>query len=272
MSDLVTIDINNHVADVRLNRPEKMNALSWDMFDAIFEAGQALAGNRDVRAVVLSGEGRGFCAGMDLENFTGGLPGEPFGDGRGGNWPNYYQRPAWVWKTIPAPVICALHGPAYGGGLQIALAADFRIAHPEIKLSLMEIKWGMIPDMTASQTLRDLVPVDVAKELSFTGRVVNGPEAKELGLVTSLNESPLEAAMEMAAVIAAKNPDAVARSKYMFETTWRGETLQGLADEEHLQTPVLMSPNQVESVMAAVEGRDANFEPRAFGTFDELAS
>ena len=272
MSDLVTIDINNHVADVRLNRPEKMNALSWDMFDAITAAGQSLVENRDVRAIVLSGEGRSFCAGMDLENFSSGGMSDPFGDGRGGNWPNYYQAPAYIWKSIPAPVICALHGAAYGGGFQIAMGADIRIAHPDTKLSLMEIKWGLIPDMSASQTLRDLVPLDVAKELAFTGRVVNGQEAKDIGLVTSVNENPLESALEMAAVIASKNPDAVARSKYMFESTWRGDNLQGLAEEERLQTPVLMSPNQVESVMAAVEGRDANFEPRAFGSFDELAS
>lgn len=272
MSDLVTINVQNHVADVRLNRPDKMNALSWDMFDAISAAGKSLAENRDVRAVVLSGEGRSFCAGMDLENFTGGGMSDPFGDGRGGHWPNYYQTPAYVWKSIPAPVICALHGAAYGGGFQIAMGADIRIAHPETRLSLMEIKWGLIPDMSASQTLRDLVPLDVAKELAFTGRVVGGQEAQALGLVTSLNEDPLTAAMEMARTIASKNPDAIARSKYMLETTWRGESLEGLAEEERLQTPVLMTPNQVESVMAAIEQREPTFEPRAFTQFDELAS
>lgn len=272
MSDLVTIDILNHVADVRLNRPDKMNALSWDMFEAISAAGRSLAQNRAVRAVVLSGEGRGFCAGMDLENFTGGGMQDPFGDGRGGHWPNYYQNPAWVWKSVPAPVICALHGAAYGGGFQIAMGADIRIAHPQVKLSLMEIKWGLIPDMSASQTLRDLVRLDVAKELAFTGRVVGGEEARELGLVTALSDTPREAALEMAAVIAARNPDAVARGKYMFDNTWRGESLPGLAEEERLQTPILMSPNQVESVMAALEQREPEFAERAFTSFDELAS
>ena len=271
MPNLVTITIDKHVADVRLNRPEKMNALSWDMFDAISAAGESLVENKDVRAVVLSGEGRSFCAGMDLENFSGGGMSNPFGDGRGGSWPNYYQHPAYVWKSIPAPVICALHGAAYGGGFQIAMGADIRIAHPEARLSLMEIKWGLIPDMSASQTLRDLVPLDVAKELAFTGRVVGGEEAKSLGLVTSVNEAPLEAALEMAGVIASNNPDAVARGKYMFETTWRGDNLAGLAEEERLQTPVLMSANQVESVMAAMEKREPAFEERSFTRYDELA-
>ncbi|QFU75614.1 crotonase/enoyl-CoA hydratase family protein [Halioglobus maricola] len=270
MSDLVTIDIQNHVADVRLNRPEKMNALSWDMFDAITSAAKELASNRDVRAIVLSGEGKGFCAGMDLENFGAGLGQDPFGEGRGGFTPNYYQEPAYLWKAIPAPVICALHGAAYGGGFQIAMGADIRIAHPGTKLSLMEIKWGMIPDMSASQTLRDLVRVDVAKELAFTGRVLQGPEALDLGLVTRLSETPYDDARALAENIASKNPDAVARSKYMFETTWRGDSVDGLAAEERLQGPILGQSNQVESVMAALEGREPTFVDRAFGDFTEL--
>jgi enoyl-CoA hydratase/carnithine racemase len=272
MTDLVSIDIRNHIADVRLNRPDKMNALNWDMFDAITAAGRALAENRDVRVVVLSGEGRAFCAGMDLENFAGGGMQDAFGEGRGGSWPNYYQSPAWVWKSVPAPVICALHGVAYGGGFQIAMGADIRIAHPETRLSLMEIKWGLIPDMSASQTLRDLVRLDVAKELTFTGRVVGGTEALDIGLVTSLSDTPLEAALSMAETIAGKNPDTVARSKYMLETVWHGDARAGLAEEERLQTPLLHSPNQVEAVMSALENRAADFSERSFGRFDELAS
>ncbi len=272
MTDLVTIDIQNHIADVRLNRPDKMNALSWDMFEAITAAGKAVAANRDVRAVVLSGEGRGFCAGMDLENFAGGGADDMFGPGRGGFWPNYYQSTAWVWKEVPAPVICALHGVAYGGGFQIAMGADIRIAHPETRLSLMEIKWGLIPDMSASQTLRDLVRLDVAKELTFTGRVVGGQEALEIGLVTSLNEAPREAALSMAEVIAGKNPETIARGKYMLDHTWHGDTHEGLAQEERLQAPLLRSPNQVEAVMSALEKRDPQFSERSFDSFDELAS
>ena len=171
MSALVTVEINEHVAHVRLNRPEKMNALSWPMFEAITATGRELATNKDVRAIVLSGEGRGFCAGLDLENFASGdINDNFFGPGRGGFWPNFYQSPAYTWKSIPVPVICAVHGVAYGGGFQIAMGADIRIAQPGSKLSVMEIKWGLIPDMSASQTLRDLVRLDVAKELTFTGQ------------------------------------------------------------------------------------------------------
>jgi len=171
MSELVTVHIENHIAHVSLNRPEKFNALSWPMFEAIADTGQALAGNRDVRAVILSGAGDHFCAGLDLENFATMPPGEDlFGPGRGGFWPNYYQRPAAVWREVPVPVICALHGVAYGGGLQIALGADIRIAQPDARLSVMEIKWGIIPDMAATQTLRNLVRLDIAKDLTFTGR------------------------------------------------------------------------------------------------------
>lgn len=271
MPDLVTIDITNHIADVRLNRPDKMNALSWDMFEAITAAGKQLAQDRSIRAVVLSGEGRSFCAGMDLENFTSDQMDDMFGPGRGGFWPNYYQSPAYVWKSIPVPVICALHGAAYGGGFQIAMGTDIRIAHPETRLSLMEVKWGLIPDMSASVTLRDLVRLDIAKELTFTGRVVEGEEAQQVGLVTSLSDTPLETALEMAAVIAGKNPDTLARGKYMLENNWHGDAHQALSEEERLQAPILKSPNQVEAVFSAIERREANFSDRAFTEFSEIS-
>ena len=273
MTELVTVDINDHVAHVKLNRPEKMNALSWDMFEAITETGRQVATNKDIRAVVLSGEGRGFCAGMDLENFAGnGLNNNAFGPGRGGFWPNYYQSPAYIWKAVPVPVICALHGVAYGGGFQIAMGADIRIAHPQSKLSLMEIKWGIIPDMSGSQTLRDLVRVDVAKELAFTGRVVEGEEAAALGLVTRLDENPLEAALAMARDIAGRNPDAISYSKYMLDTTWHGDDMEGLRVEEKLQGRILGTPNHIESIMASMEGRPAKLAQRQIETFEDIGN
>ncbi len=271
MSDLVSIDIQNHIADVRLNRPDKMNALSWDMFEAITAAGNTLAKDKSIRAVVLSGEGRSFCAGMDLENFTSDQMDDMFGPGRGGFWPNYYQSPAYVWKSVPVPVICALHGAAYGGGFQIAMGADIRIAHPGTRLSLMEVKWGLIPDMSASVTLRDLVRLDIAKELTFTGRVIEGEEAQDIGLVTSLSDTPRESALAMAAVIAGKNPDTIARGKYMLENNWHGDAQLALSEEERLQAPILKSPNQVEAVFSAIERREANFTDRAFTGFPEIA-
>ncbi|MGB4343115.1 MAG: crotonase/enoyl-CoA hydratase family protein [Moraxellaceae bacterium] len=270
MTELVTISVVDHVADIRLNRPEKMNALSIPMFDAINAAAEQVMSDRSIRAVVLSGEGRAFCAGLDLSNFTnpdtfGG--GDAFGNGRGGYWPNFYQKPGYLWKDVPVPVICALHGVVFGGGLQIALGADIRIAHPETRLSLMEIKWGLIPDMSGTQTLRDLVRLDVAKELAFTGRIVEAPEAQQIGLVTRLDDNPREAALAMARDIAQKNPQAVTLGKLLLESTWHGDDARGLEMEEKLQAQLLMTPNQMEAVMAGMQKRPANFTER---TIDRL--
>lgn len=270
MSELVTITVADHVADVRLNRPEKMNALSMAMFEAISAAAQQVMRDRSVRAVVLSGEGRAFCAGLDLANFTGpqAFGGNPFGPGRGGFWPNFYQQPGYLWKDVPVPVIAALHGAVFGGGLQIALGADIRIAHPDVQMSLMEIKWGLIPDMSGTQTLRDLVRIDIAKELAFTGRVVGGAEAEKIGLVTRLDEHPHAAAMTLAREIATKNPQAIMLDKLILESTWHGDDARGLELEEKLQASVIMSANQVEAVMAGMQKRPALFSERTIDRLD----
>ena len=265
MTDLVTIDIKGGIADVRLNRPDKYNALSPDMFKAIIAAGERLAQAREVRAVVLSGNGRGFCAGLDMSSFqgmAGSGPRSGSGGGTGGllqrdeRPENHAQRPAYVWKRLPVPVIAAVHGVAYGGGCQIALGADIRIAAPDAKLSVMEIKWGLIPDMSLTQTLRDLVPLDVAKELTFTGRVLSGVEAQALGLVTRVAEDPLAAAMSLAEEIAGKSPDAIRAGKRLFEESWHADERTGLELESSLQVALIGTPNQVESIKA-------NFEKRA---------
>lgn len=261
--ELVTISIADGVADVRLNRPEKYNALSPDMFKAIVAAGDRLSEATDVRAVVLSGNGRGFCAGLDMERMAG-LADADSGDGatllsREDRPENFAQRPAMVWKRLPVPVIGALHGVAYGGGAQIALGTDIRIASPDVKMSIMEIKWGLVPDMSISQTLRDIVPLDVAKELTFTGRVLNGAEAQALGLVTQVVDDPLEHALEMAAEIASKSPDAIRASKRLLEAVWHADERTGLELEASLQTGLIGSPNQVEAVKANFEKRPPNF-------------
>jgi enoyl-CoA hydratase/carnithine racemase len=266
MSELVTIEVVDHVADVRLNRPDKMNALSIPMFEAISAAAERVMADTSIRAVVLSGEGRAFCAGLDLANFTDpnalGGPGGPFGPGRGGFWPNFYQKPGYLWKDVPVPVIAALHGPVFGGGFQIALGADIRIAHPEVQMSLMEIKWGLIPDMSGTQTLRDLVRLDIAKELAFTGRIVRGPEAEKIGLVTRLDDNPREVALAMAREIATKNPQAIVLDKLILEASWHGDDARGLELEEKLQAKVIMTPNQLEAVMAGMQKRPAKFAER----------
>jgi enoyl-CoA hydratase/carnithine racemase len=266
MTDLVTIDIQGGIADVRLNRVDKYNALSPDMFKAIIEAGESLAGNRSVRVVVLSGNGRGFCAGLDMGSFQGMAGGGSRSGGgtaalldRDERPENHAQRPAFVWKRLPMPVIAAIHGVAYGGGCQIALGADIRFATPDAKISVMEIKWGLVPDMSLTQTLRDLVPLDVAKELTFTGRVLSGVEAKALGLVTHVVDDPLAAARALAEEIAGKSPDAIRAGKKLLEESWRADVRTGLELESKLQTALIGSKNQIEAVKANFENRAPKF-------------
>lgn len=271
-NNLVTVTITDHVADVRLNRPEKLNALNPAMFEQIADSARQLTSDRSVRAVVLSGEGRAFCAGLDLasmqmdEAFVAA-----FKQGSA-SYPNYYQAPGYLWKQLPVPVICALHGAAYGGGLQIALGADIRIAHPAAQLSVMEIKWGIIPDMSATQTLRDLVRLDVAKQLTFSGDIIDGERAAELGLVTQLSDDPLAAALEMAHTIAEKNPQAIALAKGLLEQSWHGCSEAGLKLEERLQGEVIGSSSQHEAIAAQMEKRPAQFADRDFTDYPELAA
>jgi enoyl-CoA hydratase/carnithine racemase len=262
MSSLVTTSITNGVADVRLNRAEKYNALSPDMFDAIVAAGESILADRSVRAVVLSGEGKGFCAGLDFETFT-----QVKSSGKNvleektdGTYPNPFQNAAYIWKKLPVPVIAALHGSAFGGGLQVALGADIRLASPDARLSIMEVKWGLVPDMAASQTLRDLVSIDVAKELILTGRIVGAEEAQQMGLVTRVCDEPLAEALKMASEIAQKSPDAIIAGKRLLETTWHGNPVDGFKMEEELQKSLLGSPNQVEAMKANFEKRAPKFE------------
>lgn len=266
---LVTIDINGGVADVRLNRPEKYNALSQSMFKAIIDAGEQLRDDKSLRAVVLSGNGRGFCAGLDMDSFAkmgdsdkaaaqGGSETKSLLD-TDGRVENFAQRPALVWKYLQVPVIAALHGVAYGGGAQIALGADIRIAAPDLKMSVMEIKWGLVPDMSITQTLRDLLPMDVAKQLTFTGQVLSGKEAQELGLVTQVAEDPHTQAMNMAREIAGKSPDAIRAAKQLFETAWHADAKTGLELEAELQAGLIGSANQREAIAANFAKRAPEF-------------
>jgi enoyl-CoA hydratase/carnithine racemase len=267
MTQWVTIEIKDHVASVRLNRPEKYNALSPDMFRAIVEAGETVQADKTIRSVVLSGEGRGFCAGLDFESFMKMGSGEArdvdlFGRTEG-NPANYAQRTGYIWKQVPVPVIAAVHGVAYGGGLQIALGADIRLASPDARFSVMEIKWGLIPDMSGTQTLKDLVRLDVAKELTFTGRIVEAEEALRLGLITRICEDPLAEAEKMAREIAGKSPDAIAAGKRLWEKVMSSDPEEGLKLEEDLQRTLIGGHNQLEAIRANFEKRPPVFKDRS---------
>lgn len=266
MQDRVTIDVRDGVADVRLNRPEKLNALDAAMFNALLEAGDRLRQEPGVRAVVLSGEGRGFCAGLDFRSFMEMASGDGAASlvHRVAESPaNRAQRAAWVWQEVPVPVIAAVHGVALGGGLQIALGADLRYATADAQLSVMEIKWGLVPDMTGTQTLRRLVRLDVAKELTFTGRIVTGAEAVTLGLATRVVDDPRRAALETAGEIASKSPDAVRAAKRLLNEAGRVSVEEGLRLEEQLQLSLIGSPNQVEAVQANLQKRSPDFRDPA---------
>ncbi len=267
MGDLVTTELKEGVADVRLNRPDKLNAVSPEMFRAIAEAGEALCHDRSVRAVVLSGNGRGFCSGLDFQSFQAmtqrGDASEQSGSvlaSRGDRPDNGFQRVAYVWKTLPVPVIAAIHGVAFGAGIQIALGADIRIARPDARLSIMEIKWGLIPDVALTQTVRDVAGLDVVKDLVFTGRVVSGEEAHALRLVTQLADDPLEAALAKAREIAGRSPHAIRAGKRLLEEAWHAEPEAGLRLEASLQAGLIGRPNQLEAVKSNFEKRAPHFE------------
>jgi len=267
MADRVTVTRTGGVVEVRMNRPEKMNALDRAMFEGLLETGKALAADRSVRAIVLSGEGRAFCAGLDFASFMAMAgeadPGRSLFHREADSPANSAQRAAWVWTEVPVPVIAAVHGVAFGGGLQIALGADIRIATPDTQFSVMEIKWGLVPDMSGTQALRRLVRLDVAKELTFTGRIFSGNEAAALGLVTRLDENPREAALALAREIAGKSPDAIRASKKLLDQSGLVSVADGLRLEEELQKSVLGTANQIEAVQANMQKRAPEFQDPA---------
>lgn len=265
MADRILIELGDDgVADVRMNRPEKMNALDPAMFEALADAARQLGETPGLRAAVLSGEGRAFCAGLDFSSFQAttepdGKPTRNLLDRPEGTPANFAQSAAWVWRELPVPVVAAIHGVAYGGGLQIALGADIRLVAPDARLSVRELHWGLIPDMSATQTLRQLVRLDVARELTYTARIVSGEEAVELGLATRCDSSPRAAAFTVAREIAAHSPDAVRASKRLLSEATVGSVEDGLLLEEQLQRTLIGSPNQIEAVKANMEKRPARF-------------
>jgi enoyl-CoA hydratase/carnithine racemase len=263
MSDRVIVSKQDGVADVRMNRPDKLNALDSAMFEGLVETGRALASDRSLRAVVLSGEGRAFCAGLDFASFMGMANAERLPrnllERDADSAANFAQQAAYVWAELPVPVIAAVHGVAYGGGLQIALGADIRLVAPDAQLSVMEIKWGLIPDMSGSQTLRHLVRLDVAKELTFTGRIVRGTEAVALGLATRVSDNPRDDALALAREIASKSPDAIRAGKRLLNGANLVSLAEGLQLEESLQRSIIGGPNQIEAVQANLQKRAAHF-------------
>ena len=261
----VEVRVNDHgVAEVAMTRADKMNALDPAMFEGLIAAIASLRANASVRAVVLHGEGRAFCAGLDkasLSGIAGGTQAAGIGDivPRTHGLANFWQQVAWGWRELPVPVIAAVHGVAFGGGLQIALGADMRIVHPQAQLSVMEIKWGLVPDMSGCVLLTELTRPDVARELTFTGRVVTGSEAVMLGLATRTSEDPLADARAMARQIAGSSPDAIRAAKRLFNTASPVDAARVLVAEAFEQQRLIGSGNQREAVAAGMEKREPRF-------------
>ncbi|MEE4207895.1 MAG: crotonase/enoyl-CoA hydratase family protein [Parvularcula sp.] len=248
------------VAQVRLNRPDKMNALDPEMFDAILDAGRDLAAMDGLRAVVLAGEGRAFCAGLDTSSF-GRAPAadEPELTERTHGNTNTFQEVAMQWRKLPVPVIAAMHGVCLGGGLQIASGADIRIAHPETRMAIMELKWGLVPDMGGYALWRGLVRDDLLRDLIYTNREFAAREAQQLGLVTHCDADPLARANALAAEIANRNPDAIRAAKRLQAGMMDRETDAILLEESIEQHAIMRTPNQIEAVMAAMQKREPKF-------------
>ena len=260
-NDRVSIDLGSDgVAQVRLTRPEKMNALDPEMFARIIEAGQALHEMKGLRVVVLSGQGRAFCAGLDLSNF--GKQPDPEAPGiteRTHGNANMFQQVAMQWRKLPVPVIAAVHGVCFGGGLQIASGADIRVVAPDTRLAIMEMKWGLVPDMGGYALWRGLVRDDVLRELVYTNREFSGEEAQALGLATHVDPDPLGRATAIAAEIANRNPDAVRGAKRLAAAMTDRPTDAILLEESLEQYRVMRTPNQIEAVMAGMEKRRPKF-------------
>lgn len=268
MSDRVLISVSDGVADVKLNRADKRNALDGAMFTAIAEAGERLKTEPGLRAVVLSGDGASFCAGLDFSSFqamagddsaAAADAGSNIGAMKDGRITHLAQQICWVWQEIPVPVVAAVHGHALGGGLQIALGADIRIVHPDTKLSVREVFWGLVPDMTGTFMLSKIVRPDVAKELTFTARMFSGREAAELGVATRTSDNPYDDAVALAREIAGLSPGAVRGSKELFNRLFDEGAAEHFAAERRVIGSQIGSPNQVEAVTASFGNRPPIF-------------
>jgi enoyl-CoA hydratase/carnithine racemase len=263
-SERVRIEIAEGVAEVTLNRPDKLNAMDPAMFDAVIAAGERLSQTAGLRAVVLTGAGKGFCAGLDKAGFeamAGGGAGQKFQDivGRTHGIANAWQQAAYVWRVLPVPVIAAIHGVAFGGGFQIALGADMRYVAPDARLAILEIKWGLVPDMTGIALMRELARSDVVRELAMTGRIFSGADALVYGFATALHADPLAAARSTAREIAARSPEAVRAIKRLLNMASDADAAAILLAESKEQATLIGSPNQIEAVGAAMEGRPGRF-------------
>lgn len=272
INDRIELNVSNHIAHVRFARGQKMNALDEKMFSAIHELDNHLRADSSIRAVVVSGDGGNFCAGLDKSNFESMLA-------QGGDHSsaeeattlsdletrthgiaNGPQYAVWMWRQLPMPVIAAIEGVAFGGGLQIALGADFRFAAPDSKFSIMELKWGIIPDMSSTQIMRHLVRDDVIRELTYTARVFDAQQALQWGFISSIHDDPIKHALDVAQEVVQRNPHAVRAAKKVIEQSYYLDQAQGLIMESVEQDKLMGKANQIEAVMSVMQGRQPKYQ------------
>ena len=264
MSENVTLRIDDNIATVTLNRPHKKNALTLDMLQTIADIGESLKSKKTLRCIIIKGSSGTFSSGIDVMNFSTlstdknllksimePLKKKPY---------NKLQKPSMIWNEISVPVIAVLEGPVFGAGLQLALGADIRIASPNSLISIMETKWGLIPDMGISQHLPRLINYDQALLLTLTSEFIDAAEAKNLGLVTCCSENPYSTSLNLAATLSTKSPDAIKYSKFLYNNAWKERSQKTLKLEATLQTKLIGSPNQMEAVLANMEKRTPKFD------------
>ena len=262
MKRITLRDIGGGVTEVVLDRPEKHNGVDWQMMVDLRTAAKRVGRDRSIRAVVIRGEGPSFSSGLDFGSFTK----RPDRIARGfvpTGKANLYQGCCWDWRRVPVPVIAAIHGRCFGAGIQVALGADFRIVAPDVHLSVMEAKWGLIPDMSGTLALRELVGMDQAKLLTMTGRVLTAEDALRIGLVTAIADDPVEEARALASELASKSPDAVATAKKLFHENWLADEGEALSRERRLQALLLAGRNFREALQANFGKRVARFKDRS---------
>lgn len=260
MNERVKYEVRNHVAYVTLTRADKYNALDHTMFQGIIAAAKEATRDKSLRAVIISGEGKAFCSGLDFPSFTKqplkvltSFFKSPFSK------TNLFQEVAFCWRKVPIPVISVLHGFCFGGGVQIALATDFRFITPDCEFSILEAKWGMIPDMSATVTLRELVSIDQAKLLTMTGRIISGTEAHQLNLVTNVSTDPMAMAEALVEELKQRSPDSVVASKKLFHQTWSRSENYAFMRERMIQLGLLLGKNQKVAMKANLKKEKPQF-------------
>ncbi len=266
MTNRVRVELRDAVALVTLTRADKHNGVDMPMLAAVIQAQKLLRRRRDVRAVILQGEGPSFCAGLDFKSVMS-RPGSALlaASQLLLPWRNRFQRWSMDWRRLGVPVIAVVHGNCFGAGIQLALGADIRIATPNARISVMEAKWGLVPDMGGAALLRELLPIDVIKEITFTGRVLDGQAAHELGLVTHLSDDPLSAARALIDEIRQRSPDCVAAAKYLMQDARPANEYSALRAERLWQRRVIGRANQKIATLRNQKNPDTPYRTRRIG-------